>query len=318
MKRVVALLLAAALAAAACGDGDSAGSTGDTTAVDTPGLPATYGGPDGVTTTVEDASRIVALSGEFTEIVFALGLGPNLVGVDLSSVYPEEAKAIPKVGVERLLLAEPILAQNPTVVLGDVDATPMEVIDQVREAGVPVVIFPRFQGLDAPAIKIREVASVLGVAQRGDELAASVQAEIDSVVEAAAAVDERPAAAVVYLANNGATILLLGENTVMEGLIDAAGGRDVAPAAGADGMMPLTPEALAGGAPEYIITTQRGIDASGGLDGFLQIPGVAQTPAAAAGNVLVFEDTYLLNLGPRTPDLLAELQAAFHPELAAP
>jgi iron complex transport system substrate-binding protein len=305
--------------AAACGGGDATSTTAAPATTGAGGaLPVTYTGVDGVESTITDASRIVALSGEFTEIVFALGLGGNVVGVDLSSVYPEEAEGLPKVGVERLLLAEPIIAQNPTVVLGDVDATPMEVIDQVRQTGIPVVIFPRYEGVDAPATKIREVARVLGIPEAGDELAAAVQAEIDEVVAATAGIEDRPSAAVVYLANRGATILLLGDNTVMEGLLEAAGATDVAPAAGADGMMPLTPEALAGGAPEYIVTTDRGIDATGGLEGFLEIPGVGETPAAAAGNILVFEDLYLLGLGPRTGQLLRDLATAFHPDLTIP
>lgn len=319
MRRFLALVVSlAVVAASGCGDDDGGGGN-DTTAVETPGLPVTYTGADGVESTVDDVSRIVTLSGEFTEIVFALGLGPNIVGVDLSSVYPKEETApIPKIGVERLLLAEPILARNPTVVIGDVDATPYEVVEQVRQAGVPVVIFPRFQGVEAPGTKIQAVADILGISERGAELVAEVEAGIEAVVGKAATVETRPRAAVVYLANRGETILLLGENTVMEGLIAAAGGEDVAPAAGSDGMLPLTPEALAAGAPVFIITTERAYAAAGGQEGFLEIPGVAQTPAAASGNILVFEDTFLLNLGPRTPDLLEELFAAFHPDLAVP
>ena len=73
---------------------------------------------------------------------------------------------------------------------------------------------------------------MLGIPAEGEALAASVQAEIDAITAVTAGLEDRPSAAVVYMANNGATILLLGENTVMEGLIAAAGGADVAPAAG--------------------------------------------------------------------------------------
>lgn len=318
MHRLLAAALALALVAAACGDGGDGGDPGaGSSTVAAPGLPFTFVGPDGVETVVEDASRIVSLSGEFSEIVWDLGLGANLVGVDLSSVYPkDEMQMIPKIGVERLLLAEPILAQEPTVVVGDEDATPREVIDQVRQAGVPVVIFPRFMGIEAPAEKIRAVAEVLGVPERGEELAASVQGEIDAVVARSSAVAERPRVAVVYAANRGETLLLLGDNTVMEGIIEAAGGIDVAPPAGADGMMPLTPEALAAGRPDVIVTSDRAFDALGGMEGFTALPGVAQTPAGQNGRILVYEDLYLLGLGPRTGDLLADLFAALHPELA--
>jgi iron complex transport system substrate-binding protein len=319
MHRLVAVALALALVTAACGGDDASGETSTTqSGTAATGLPFTFVGPDGVETVVEDASRIVSLSGEFSEIIWELGLGANLVGVDLSSVYPpDEMRMLPKIGVERLLLAEPILAQEPTVVIGDEDATPREVIDQVRQAGVPVVIFPRFMGIDAPAAKIMAVGEVLGVVERAEELAARVQAEIDTVVARSATVEVRPRAAVVYAANRGETLLLLGDNTVMGGIIEAAGGIDVAPPAGADGMMPLTPEALAAGQPEVIITSERAFEALGEMEGFTALPGVAQTPAGQNGRILVYEDLYLLGLGPRTGTLLAELFEAMHPDSAS-
>ncbi|MCJ7725451.1 MAG: ABC transporter substrate-binding protein, partial [Acidimicrobiia bacterium] len=147
--RSLASIAVLAMVLAACG-GAAEDVTQGTTAIPTPGLPVTYQGPDGVSTTVEDASRIATLSGEFTEIVFALGMGANLVAVDLSSVYPDEALGLPKVGVEFRLLAEPIIAQEPTVVIGDEDVTPLDVIEQVRAAGIPVVIFPALTTIDAP------------------------------------------------------------------------------------------------------------------------------------------------------------------------
>lgn len=45
---------------------------------------------------VADASRIVSIGGAVTEIVYALGFGSNLVGVDTSSLYPEDATRLPR------------------------------------------------------------------------------------------------------------------------------------------------------------------------------------------------------------------------------
>lgn len=168
-------LLATILIASACGSDVDFQSAPVTAAITTPGLPYEYTGPDGVSSTVESAARIVTLSGDFSEIVSSLGLGENFVGVDLSSVFPaEEMGSKPKVGVEFRLFAEPILALDPTVVIGDVDARPPEVIEQVRAAGVPVVIMPRLVGVDAAAGKIRLVAQILGIGTVGDSLAVSV------------------------------------------------------------------------------------------------------------------------------------------------
>jgi iron complex transport system substrate-binding protein len=47
-----------------------------------------------VETTIGDISRIVSLNGDLTEIIFALGLGDNVVGVDVTTTYPPEAAAL--------------------------------------------------------------------------------------------------------------------------------------------------------------------------------------------------------------------------------
>jgi len=313
--RLAASVAVLALAFAACG-GTAEDPTHGTTAIPTPGLPVTYLGPDGASTTVEDASRIVTLSGEFTEIVFALGMGGNVVAVDLSSVYPEEVLGLPKVGVEFRLLAEPIIAQEPTVVIGDEDVIPRDVIDQVRAAGIPVVIFPALTDIDAPAEKIRQVAHILGIEERGERLAAEVQAEIDAALALAAGAESTPRVAFVYIASDD-TVLLFGESTVGGALLAAAGGYNVAVDLGIDGWVPLTPEALVAGDPDIIVTASRGVETVGGLQGFLELPGVAETRAAAEGRVLVYEDLYLLGLAPRAGQMLREMVLALHPELGS-
>jgi iron complex transport system substrate-binding protein len=312
-RRLVTVALALALTTAACGGG-SDDATATTTAIPTPGLPFTYDGPDGAVTTVESAARIVTLSGEFTEIVFALGLGPNVVGVDLSSVYPDEVLSIPKVGVEFRLLAEPILAQEPTVVIGDEDVIPYDVIEQVRAAGVPVVILPALTDIDAPAAKIRLVGDVLGIPAQGEALAVEVQKEIDEAIALAATAVSEPRVAFVYIASDD-TVLMFGEDTVGGGLMAAAGAYNVAADVGIEGWVPLTPEALVASDPDVIMTASRGVETVGGLDAFLALPGVAETRAAAEGKVLIYEDLYILGLASRTGQALREVVLDLHPEI---
>ena len=314
-RRWLLIVLLGALAACG-GEANDDDTTGGTTAIPTPGLPVTYTGADGVTSTITDASRIVTLSGDFAEIVWELGLADNLVGVDLSAVYPLEVmRPKAKIGVEFRILPEPILVLEPTVVIGDVDASPKEVIEQVRAAGIPVVILPRYAGIDAPVDKIRAVAEVLGVDAAGRELAERVQGEIDAALALAATAESRPRVAVVYIATED-TVLVLGENTLFDGVLEALGVDNVGPAAGADGFVPLTAEAIVASDPDIIITAERGFSGVGGLEGFVALPGIAQTPAGRSGSILVYEDLYLLGLGPRSGLLLEELARDLHPELA--
>lgn len=56
------------------------------------------------------AQRLVSVGGTLTEIVYLLGEEAQLVAVDTSSLYPAAAQALPKVGYQRTLSAEGVLA----------------------------------------------------------------------------------------------------------------------------------------------------------------------------------------------------------------
>jgi hypothetical protein len=73
-------------------------------------LPVTVKDKDGKPLVVKDVSRIVPLNGGVAEVIFALGLTKNVVGVDTSATYPAKAVAgLPKIGYQRTLSSEGIL-----------------------------------------------------------------------------------------------------------------------------------------------------------------------------------------------------------------
>lgn len=283
----------------------------------TPQLPATVTDVNGNSVTIDDVSRIVPLSGDIAEIVWSLGFGANIVGVDVSAVYPPDFMGtLPKIGFERALSAEGILSLNPTVVIGKEQAGPPEVLDQIRSAGVPVVIVAEPQTLEAPTAKIRSVAAALGVVEAGEALATQTQTEIDAATAIAATATSQPRVLFIYV-RGGGTQLIGGSGSVADAMIAAAGGLDAGVEAGIQGFMPVTAEAVVAAQPDVIIAPASGIDSIGGLDAFLQIPGVAQTPAAANGRILVYDDLLLLGMTPRTGQMLTQLTRDLHPELAA-
>jgi iron complex transport system substrate-binding protein len=79
----------------------------------------------------------------------------------------------------------------------------------------------------------------------------------------------------------------------------------------------VTAEALVAAQPDFIIVPQSGVDSIGGMDALLQIPGLAETPAAKNGRILAIDDLLLLSMTPRTGQALKELILTIHPELAA-
>lgn len=279
-----------------------------------PQLPVTIKDKDGRSVTITDVSRTIALTGDVAEIIWALGMGGNVIATDTSATYPPAAQKAPKIGYMRTLAAEGLLAQKPTLLIGGESAGPPAVLEQLRSAGVPVVIIASPTTLAAPAQKIREVAAALGVPTAGEQLATATQAEIDAAMTLAAKATTHPR--VMFLNVRGNQVQQIsGKGAPAQSVIEAAGGIDAGTAAGVTGYKSITPEALVAGQPDFYLLFNLGLESVGGIDGLLKIPGVDQTPAGTNRRVLSYEDQYLLGMGPRTGQMLHELVLALHPEL---
>lgn len=266
----------------------------------------TYVGADGTETTISDTSRIVTLNGDLNEIVYALGYGEAVVGNDLSATFPPETLDLPKIGYQRALNAEGILSLDPTLVIGNEQAGPPEVLEQIRSAGVPVVILPDQITIDGAARKVVMVGEVLADRDGAAELAGKIGNEIASARELIPDLDLKPRIAFVYARGLG-LLFLAGRDTPSESLITAAGGVDAGAEAGVTDFAPLTAEGLAVANPDWLILTEDGLESIGGLEGFLAIPGVAQTSAGRERRVLTFDDLGFLGLTPRVGSVLADL-----------
>ncbi len=279
-------------------------------------LPAQITDVLGKQVTVTDISRIVVINGDFTEVVFALGLGENVVAVDTSATYPAEVTNLPQVGYQRRLSAEGVLSMDPTVVIGNTNAGPPEVIEQIRATGVPVVILESVTTVDGGARKIRRIAQALGVPARGEALATELETQVSEVRVLSAQAEERPTAVFLYMRGLD-TLFLGGEGHLSHELFEASGAVSGGAALGVKAeVIPLTAESLAAADPDCILVLARGLESVGGLEGIVTIPGVGGTTAAQEGCILDFDDQYFGGGGPRMGDLLMELLQAFHPDLA--
>lgn len=251
------------------------------------------------------AERILSLAGEATEIIFALGAEDQIMAVDATSNYPEAVADLPNIGFYGRLSAEALLAFEPTLAIVNNQAGPAEVLEQLEASGVKVVHLDDDPTLETPINNIRLIADLLGEQERGEELAADVQAQLDSARERGAALDPKPRVLFLYLGSQ--TMQFVGGTGVStHALIEAAGGVDVGAELGFTGYQPFTPEAIAASEADVIVVTDRGVAAVGSIDDILAIPGVAETPAARSGTILVYEDAYFINLGVRTGAALNE------------
>jgi iron complex transport system substrate-binding protein len=287
-------------------------------AAPSPQLPITFTDGTGAEVTVTDVSRIIPLNGDIAEVIWALGLGGNVVAADVSATYPPEAQQLPSIGYQLALNAEAILSFSPTVVIGRAGfIQPVEVVDQIQAAGVPVVLISIEDNIETPAGKVRLVAEALGIKDAGEALAGSIEQQIADAETAVANVTEKPRVLFLLFRAEQGIQMVGGSNTPLDAILPAAGAINAGADAGVDGYQPLTAEAVVAAAPDIIILQQGGYDSIGGESGLLEIPGVAETPAGENKKFFGYDDQLLLGLGPRTGDLLEQLIHDFHPELAA-
>lgn len=69
------------------------------------------------TFSVTAAERIVVAGGSLTELIYAMGAGKRVVGVDETTSYPPETAKLPHIGYWKQLSSEGILSLRPDSVI---------------------------------------------------------------------------------------------------------------------------------------------------------------------------------------------------------
>lgn len=83
--------------------------------------------------------RIVSLSPHLTELLFAVGAGPQLAGVDAASDYPGAAQALPRIGDFSRIRFERILALKPDLIVAWVGGNRAADLHGIAQLGIPVL-----------------------------------------------------------------------------------------------------------------------------------------------------------------------------------
>ena len=254
---------------------------------------------------ITDASRIIALGGDVTEIIFALGAGDRVIATDTTSVYPAATAELPKVGYVRTVAVEGLLSLEPTLIIANGDAGPPATLDQIESIGIPVVRLGDDRSVDSIAWKIRTIGAALSLEDDAEVLAASVETRLDEVIVHNANDLSRLPVMFVLNAGNGAP-MGAGRETRADTLITLAGGANVF--SSFEGYRPLSPEAAIATAPQVLIMMDHTLAEIGGMEGLRAHPALGQTPAVRNGNVIAMDGLLLLGFGPRTPEAIAAVR----------
>jgi iron complex transport system substrate-binding protein len=256
--------------------------------------------------------RIVSVSKQLTEIIFAVGGDTALVGRDISSTWPAEAKRITAVGYHRALAPEGIISLNPTAVWNDGNWGPQATIDQLKRVSVPLRQFDGGNTIDSTKQLIRQIAAEFHNEKAGDSLCNRLDGDMARADSLRKTFAGQPPlrVLVIHFGQAANQYFVLSHRGIQQQMLDWAGAINAADTA--QKWKNLSAEVIAQCQPDVILATDYGYDLQGSLEKFKQLPGVALSPAAKNNRIYRIEEHDLVYLGPRTGQNVYHLIQLIH------
>jgi len=169
--------------------------------------------------------RIVSTAPSLTELLYALGLGDEVVGVTRFCRYPPEAMKKPKIGDFINPNLEAIAALKPDLVV--IQTNPVHLAARLQALHLHVLEVDQ-QDIAAIYTSIRQVGGATGVADRAMNLIDSIRSGLDAVRSQAA---RFPRTRVMFVVGRTPGrldgLIVAGKASYLNEVIDIAGGENV-------------------------------------------------------------------------------------------
>jgi iron complex transport system substrate-binding protein len=244
--------------------------------------------------------RIVSLSGAISEMLCALSLEPQIVGVDVTSNYPASLQQKAKVGHNRTISAEGILALRPTLVLSVENEMKPEVVEQIKAAGIKIQLLKQPYSPEGTRTLLQELGAATGTAPKAKQLLA----DFDKQMTALKIAPLKKKVLFIYARGTG-SMTVSGTGTALDKMIALAGAQNAI--TGFTQFKPLSAESLVAANPDVILLFDSGLQSVGGAEGLLLVQGVSATAAGKNKKIVSMDGQYLSGFGLRLPAAIAEL-----------
>lgn len=281
-----------------------------------PGFPVTLEDAQGIAVALDrPPTRIVSLAPSLTECLFALGLGPRIVGVTRFCNYPEQAKTKPKVGGFADFSNEKVISLTPDLVVA-ARGNERQSLAQLRRLGVKVFTFDT-QTLEEIIDGITALGKLTGQHEQARKIVASfrgattwVQGRLGRLSE-----EQKPR---VFFGGYTPPFYTPGKGTFLNDLITLAGGRNIA----ADSVVrwpQLSLEQIVAKNPDVVVCAfhryeRRPADQEIIRARFSERKEWRQVAAVRNHRVYVVEPDVFLRPTPRLRKALKTLAACIHPD----
>ena len=307
LSTLAILAVLGAVALSGCGSADTSDGEASPSASASAG-PITVTDDSGATVTLQQpATRIVSLAPANTEIAYAIGAGDKMVAGTSYDDYPEEAKALPKIGDFANPNVEKIASYEPDLVLA-AGGIQKGLRAKLENLGMQVyVVDPTsYDGVIADITNLGQLAGTSADAQQVADTMAQAKADVQAKVGSAAK-------ATTFLEIYSKPLMTAGSGTFIDDMIGMAGGDNIGASAGA-GYPTFSTEVLFKDDPAVYIADSGSMAEPGDIS---KRAGFADLTAVKEGHVYVIEDSIVARPGPRLAEGLQELAKMIHPEAYA-
>jgi len=301
-KNLVLILLAIMLAA--CGPALPAPAAGPITLTDGSGRTVTLTLP---------VKQVVSLAPSNTEVLFAIGAGPAVVGRDSYSDYPADAKNAADIGGGFAALnMELILSKKPDLVLAS-PLTPPEQIADLDKAGLPVYVLPNPKTFDDLYTNLQTAGKLTGHEKEAGALVDSLKARVQAVVSKVALASAHPIVYYELDATDPNAPYTSGPDTFVDLLIRTAGGENFGGDLKGDWVQ-ISVEQILARQPDMVVL---GDNTYGGVtpEQVKARAGWETLNAVKQDKIFAFDDNTVSRPGPRLVDGLEAMARLLHPDL---
>jgi iron complex transport system substrate-binding protein len=194
------------------------------------------------------ARRVIAMAPHVTELLFAAGGAEKIVGAVTYSDYPEAAKKVPRVGDNRQVDMERVIAMKPDLIVVWMHGSSERQIDTLRQLGVPI-FHSEPKKLGDIAASIATLGKLMGTESVADATAAELRKQFAALARQYA---NRPPVRMFYQVWDK-PLYTLSSGSIVSDAMTLCGGVNIfadlkvtAPVVGIEAVLQADPEAIFG------------------------------------------------------------------------
>jgi iron complex transport system substrate-binding protein len=255
--------------------------------------------------------RIVSLIPALTEVLFAIGAGPQVAAVSSFDKYPKEVESLPRVGALVDPDLERILSLRPDLVL--VYGSQGDLRTQLERAKVPVYLYAHAGLADVPAT-IRDLGARVGRTEAAERLASGIETDLSAIRQRVAGLP-RPRVLIVMGRESGALrgVYASGGVGFIHDMVEAAGGDNVYASVRQQAVQ-ATSEQILALRPDVILELRVGTLPPDRLAREVAVWNpFSSVPAVRDKRVVILTDERTVVPGPRVAEGTALIARALHP-----